>query len=341
MISPRFYAPTSAHLVAALLCSALLAEGCHPPATVRSKGAVAAKAQARPEMEPKTLSALQQAGIAVKRIACNGRVVWIPELNVLSKRAISDIAAREGLKLSPAQRKNARRVILGYMVRLVFQQLGTQNLGAMRLKGWSYTDAQGKEHPLLVFRSGVTTDAKAAGSCLRSLLGAGGVKHIVNLYGGHFPLHEFIRAEKEVARELGATHFDLATTGTHWRKLIKRPESYQRNREKVMQTVATLIRDKILRPGGRVPRGNVYFHCGGGMHRSGMIFGILRRCINGDDMKLIEEEYKRHTAYQNEKRPGGYEALNVRFIREFDCSLLEGSRAPRKSAAATPLPRSR
>lgn len=285
-------------------------------------------------MREDTLSTLKEAGIPVKRITCNGRVVWISELGTLSKRAIADIVERQGVQFTPAQRKHSERVILGYLVRLVFQQLGTQNLGAMRLKGWSYLDKAGNKHPLLVFRSGVTTDASAPGSCLRSLLGAGDVKHIVNLYGGHFPLHEFIKAEKVVARQLGATHFDVAASGNRWRKLIKKPQDYQKNRAQAMQMVASLIRDKILRPGGKKPTGNIYFHCGGGMHRSGMIFGILRRCINGDDMKLIEDEYKQHTAFRSLKEPGGYEALNVRFIREFDCSLLGASHASKKAAAA-------
>jgi len=314
----------------------VLLAGCHPPPSACDVGSPKVALEAKPAIQAKTLRALEQAGIPKMRIHCNGRVVWIPELSVLSKRAIDDIATREGMTFSAKQRKGAVRVILGYMVRLVFQQLGTQNLGAMRLKGWTYKDATGKERPLLVFRSGVTTDALASGSCLRSLLGPGGVKHIINLYGGHFPLHEFIRAEKQVAEKLGATHFDIAASGNRWRKLIKTPVTYQRNRHQAMQMVATLIRDKILQPGGRAPRGNVYFHCGGGMHRSGMIFGILRRCINRDPMTLIEDEYKRHTAYRSDKEPGGYEALNIRFIREFDCSLLRGDRPKKKEASVTP-----
>ena len=90
-----------------------------------------------------------------------------------------------------------------------------------------------------------------------------------------------------------------------------------------MKQVAKAIRTRILHPQGNgAPAGNVYFHCGGGMHRSGMIFGILRRCINNDPMDVIEAEYKRHTAYRSPEKPGGFEPLNLRFIREFDCGLL-------------------
>ena len=65
------------------------------------------------------------------------------------------------------------------------------------------------------------------------------------------------------------------------------------------------------------------YHSSGGMHRSGMLFGVLRRCVNGDSMAQIEREYRRHVAYSSEQQPGGFESLNLRFIREFDCRLLK------------------
>jgi hypothetical protein len=40
-------------------------------------------------------------------------------------------------------------------------------------------------------------------------------------------------------------------------------------------------------------------------------------------METVEKTYKRHTAYRSEAEPGGYEPLNLRFIREFDCELLK------------------
>lgn len=272
---------------------------------------------------PLTLAELRRAGLRAEQIRCNGRVIWFPQLHHLAKQAAAELARREGRPLPKAQHKKNTRVLLGYMVRLVFQVVGTQNLGAMQLRGLSYKDAQGQEHPLLIFRSGVTTDVTRPASCLRSLLTAGQVRHVVNLYGGTFPLHEFIRAERRLCKKLGATHHDSAADERiEWRKLIKTEASYGKNRELAMKRVAKLITERILRPEGKPPRGNIYIHCGGGMHRSGMVFGILRRCVNGADMKTVEREYKRHVAYRSPAQPGGYEALNVRFIREFDCKLL-------------------
>jgi hypothetical protein len=273
--------------------------------------------------DPMTIAELKKAGLHAEQIRCNGKVMWFPKLHHLAKQAAAELAQREKRTLDRAQHKRNTRVLLGYMVRLIFQVVGTQNLGAMQLRGMSYTDAQGQEHPLLVFRSGVTTDVTRKASCLRSLLTAGQVRHVVNLYGGTFPLHEFIRAERKLCKRLGATHHDSAANERiEWRGLIKTPSRYAKNRDKAMKRVAVLINQRVLRPGGKAPRGNIYIHCGGGMHRSGMVFGILRRCINGDDMTRVEHEYKRHVAYRSAKEPGGYEPLNVRFIREFDCKLL-------------------
>ncbi|PIE17577.1 MAG: hypothetical protein CSA65_08505 [Proteobacteria bacterium] len=273
--------------------------------------------------DPLTIAELRKGGLHAERIRCNGRVLWVPQLHRLAKEAAAELARRERRPLSKAQHKKNTRVVLGYLVRLVFQVMDTQNLGAMQLRGRSYKDARGQEHPLLIFRSGVTTDVTRKASCLHSLLTAGRVRHVVNLYGGTFPLHEFIRAERQLCEKLGATHHDdAADKRVEWRKLIKTEASYEKNRLLAMKRVAKLINQHILRPHGKPPRGNIYIHCGGGMHRSGMVFGVLRRCINGAEMSRVEREYKRHVAYRSPQRPGGYEALNVRFIREFDCKLL-------------------
>ena len=90
-----------------------------------------------------------------------------------------------------------------------------------------------------------------------------------------------------------------------------------------MNTVAKMIRNQVLKPSGQAPQGNLYLHCVGGMHRTGIVFGILQRCINGSTMDEVEEIYRKHTAYVSESDPRGYEPLNLRFIAAFDCSLLK------------------
>lgn len=275
--------------------------------------------------DPESRSVLLAASIDPDKINCNADVIWIAGLRSYAKQAKEELAKLWSISPPDEKDEAANRIIMGFVVRMLFERAKTQNLGVAPLKGRFYLDADGRRHPLLMFRSGVTTDATAPNSCLRTLIRHGGVKHVLNLYGGDFPLHDFIRAESRVTKELGATHFDFAQSGDpgkRWRSLIRSPDSYEKNRIWAMKEVAKLIRSQIFQPGGNTPHGNVYFHCGGGMHRSGMIFGVLRRCINKDPMDLIEREYKRHTAYKSPEKPGGFEALNLRFIREFDCSLL-------------------
>ena len=84
---------------------------------------------------------------------------------------------------------------------------------------------------------------------------------------------------------------------------------------------ATIIKD-ILRPEGASPRGNILLHCASGMHRTGMLFGIIRRAICNDPMPSIRENYLRHVRFISEAEPGGFEPLNLRFIEEFDISMI-------------------
>ena len=198
-------------------------------------------------------------------------------------------------------------------MRLYFEQARPDNLGAVRLKGRTYRDGQGKERPLLVFRSGLTLqEGGGASACFRSLTGVAGVKHVINLYAGKFPFHDLIDQERAQAKSQGVEYFDLREHGDlGWRGLVEEEQQYEQNRGEAQRRVAKLIREQLLRPGGAAPRGNLYFHCAGGMHRSGMLFGVLRRCIKG---------------YISESEPGGFEPLNLRFIREFDCSLIKAKK---------------
>jgi hypothetical protein len=238
-------------------------------------------------------------------------------------------------KLEGKARKRAIHHALGYLVRSYFDQAAPHNLGAVVLKGHTYTDARGKEYPLLLFRSAVTTQAVGKCPCFESLIRAGRVRHVINLYGGTFPFRDLIEEERRLARQLGVTYLDAASSPRLlYRRLVERPEDYERNKRQAMENLAFLIRDHLLAPGGAPPKGNLYIHCGGGMHRSGMLFGVVRRCINGDPMDRIEAEYRRHSGYVSEKNPGGYEALNVRFIREFDCELLKRRQAPEQAQQA-------
>ena len=67
------------------------------------------------------------------------------------------------------------------------------------------------------------------------------------------------------------------------------------------------------------------------MHRTGMVIGVIRRFLNpGDTLEAILADYRRHVDYRDDANPGGREALNERFIAEFDLTLL---RKPDAAAA--------
>ncbi len=270
-------------------------------------------------LDAPTRATLNSAGIDHRALRCNSDVSWKPDLWKRSKGAAVQIAALYGGGADKATRRKAARVVLGEFVRLSFELLAPHNLGVIALRGHQGPGGE----PMLVYRSGVMTDLTRSGSCLRTLLGAGGVKHVVNLYAGRFPLHSFIEDEAKIARQVGVSHHSEPRAAKSWRELIHDEKHYLANRGAAMEQVAALIHKTILQPQGVAPKGNILLHCGGGMHRTGMVYGVLRRCINGEAMPVIEADYKAHTAYTDAKRVGGYEPLNLRFIADFDCSLLQ------------------
>ena len=159
------------------------------------------------------------------------------------------------------------------------------------------------------------------------LLEHGGVKHVNNIYAGHFPLHDLIREEARVAaaQQGGVSYVDekQRRAPRKWRKMIEDEAHYEGNKAKAMALCAKQIRG-ILNPGGKAPEGNILLHCAGGMHRTGMLVGIIRRFLRKEDsLEAIIADYRRHVDYRDAAHPGGAEALNERFIEEFDLSLLE------------------
>jgi hypothetical protein len=306
-------------------CVALFAllSACRP--TGDSKTPRQAKQQPRPSSKPKLRisplphAALLTAGIEADKLRCNSAVMWRKEIRPLATRAATELAKKWKLQASEADIHGGMRIVIGYLVRFLYQVAQPQNLGALALRGLGYLE-DGKKKPLVIYRSGVMTDAENAASCFQDLLRVGGVRHVVNLYSGHMPFYQFIDKEAAVARRMNASHKNVRA---RWRELVKRPADFDKNKEAAMKVIGRIINEEILRPGGKAPRGNVYFHCGGGMHRSGMVYGILQRCINGAPKAEVERDYKRHTGYVSAAEKGGFEALNLRFIEEFDCALLQ------------------
>lgn len=221
-----------------------------------------------------------------------------------------------GYEPNDKQRGKAKHGLIGFLVRQLFEIRGDNNIGAVVLDGF--------ERPLVLFRGSTMVGVEEQNSAFRNLIEKGNVTNVVNIYAGSFPLHDLIAKEVEVCREYGVVHHDerKQVPLRQWRKLIDDEALFLENKAKAEESVAEVIKD-IVMPGGEAPEGNIFLHCGGGMHRTGMIVGIIRRYFNNDSMEAIKADYQRHVAWKSDEDPGGYEELNLRFIEEFDLSVLD------------------
>ena len=95
------------------------------------------------------------------------------------------------------------------------------------------------------------------------------------------------------------------------------------SKKKIKRNAMILCARQVVEILRSCKKGNVLVHCAGGMHRTGMIVGIIRRYVNHDEDHVIVEDYKRHVAYESEEHKGGYEESNVSFIRDFDLDILD------------------
>ncbi|MBU1900440.1 hypothetical protein KKB55_22075, partial [Myxococcota bacterium] len=193
-------------------------------------------------LRPKAESALKAAGLNPRGWGCNSGVLYGEGFWTQSKAAADRIGAAWGVEVDKDKQRAAARIILGYLVRVNFEAFGGDNLGVMALKGHARPDGA----PLLIYRSGIFTDAGRPSSCLTGLLGEGGVKHVINLYTGDFPLHDFIAREAAQTQAAGGAHYNamdhVDLSKPSWRELVGDEAHYEANREAAMREVAGLIK---------------------------------------------------------------------------------------------------
>jgi hypothetical protein len=311
----------------ALLLLAILTTAC------TSSARPAPTAVARPQLPaPVDGALLARAGIDRAHLRCNSENRFGSDLRADSVKGSEDLIAAMGAAApsDPAARaelqERLRSLLFWRMVRAVLIEGNNNNLGAIPLAGHTWIDGTGAVRPVVVFRSGITPAPAADGSCFRSLLEDGHVRHVVNLFDGKIPVADLIEGERTAAVAHGASYVyatdDAGTGYGRWRDALKEHYDDPAQRDQAFRAIARLVREQILFPGGAAPRGNVHLHCGGGMHRSGIIAGIIERCVNHAPMEQVLAHYRFHVAYQDEARPGGYEAGNEQVLRDFDCALL-------------------
>jgi hypothetical protein len=279
------------------------------------------------------------------RLACNQDNRWAPGLMDDKRRFAQAMATQIEPYLRPnmsesdgeALQETLNDLARNWMIRTVLVHGNLNNLGAAMIPQVTWRDEAGQDQPLVIFHSGVTPAPADESSCFRSLVSEAGVRHVINLYDAELPLQDLLDAEERVAQEMGATYTNAATVEDYrgWRSVVGDAEAEPEARQRAMEAVAQLIREQVLQPQGQPLRGHVYFHCGGGMHRSATIFGVMRRCLAGEDLDTIRADVQRHSSYISDSQPGGYEPPIMDFVRDFDCSLLQLA-APAETEQTTP-----
>ncbi len=258
---------------------------------------------------------------------CNTRRSWVEGLSQEASAGADDVLSeldRAGVTVPEEKRAPLRKAVEGRLFWRTVRTLivhGAQNNGAM-IELESVRTRDGR--PLKVYRTGMTPLPADKGSCFRSLVEQAGVRHVVNLYAGPMATGDLEKAERAVVDESGGSYFlarDADAELRMWRDLL-REEPSPEDLASASATVARILNEHVLRPGGQAPRGHAHIHCGGGMHRTGMAMGLLDRCVNGAPTEKIVADYKRHVGWTSPEHPGGYEQGNVDFVLAFDCGLL-------------------
>lgn len=309
-----------------MLCAVSLAACASTPPSRLAAGPIDPHDQG---LLPEYEAAMRAAGVEPRSIQCNGRQTWSSTVGPDAETGTHDILhAIEGhagatlpAKETPereAMEREVEEMLRWRLIRMILLGGNYNNLGAVPVQGLT-TDSGA---PVILYRTGITPDPAGEGSCFKSLVDDGGVLHAVNLYAGAIPTRDLDDAERRTVEAAGGSYFLGRTVdpgSASWRSAMRKDPSKTRE---AMETVARIINENVLRPGGGKPKGNVLVHCGGGMHRTGMVVGVVQRCINGVAPEVIERQYKLHTAYRGSQDTGGYEAENIEFVQEFDCSLL-------------------
>ena len=294
-------------------------------ACASARNAEPAPAARRTDLSAAEHAALASAGVDPSAIRCNSDATWSTTLRADAKAAAAEILGAltsAGVVFDAAQAEAARKAATDIVFwRLVLAGLidaNHNNLGVVALRGLQTADGR----PLVLFRTAFTPDPDAPNSCAQSLVHAGGVRHAVNLYAGPMPTLALEAAERRALQAVQGSYRSArdADAQMQWREDLRASETPETQR-KAMLAVAQTLRE-LLYPLGGLPKGHLWVHCGGGMHRTGMVVGILERCVNGASMDEVAQSFQRHVAWHSPQDPGGFERANLDFIAAFDCSLL-------------------
>ncbi len=268
--------------------------------------------------------------------ACRDVTAWHPALreaaDAAAVAALARVQARTGdlaAETRTALQRDLRHDLMWHIVRGLLLGANLHNHGVVDLPGVQTANGDA----LRLHRTGFTPAPGAAGSCVRALIEHGGVRHIVNLYAGPMPTSDLDAAERAAIAAVGGSYYTARddASAQSWREDLHDDAAFAA----AEAAVARLIRRAVLRPGGELPRGALHIHCGGGMHRTGMVVGVLQRCLGGANDATVESAYRHHVGWQSDAEPGGFERGNLDFIQRFRCELLRSDAPTQAPADAT------
>lgn len=167
-----------------------------------------------------------------------------------------------------------------------------------------------------------SVDRKQA--CLEALVNDNGVNRIVNYDELDWAsARQLGEEEKEILLNANpnAQYIHYTDTyperGTFQHKFKKgkgdTPEAKKKN---IFDQVATIIKTV---QGSSQSDGNVFIHCYGGVHRTGVVFGVIQKCFNKVAIASILDEYRCHAGYVEGKNNGGVFEDNIVLLNEFPC----------------------
>ncbi|MEC8460871.1 MAG: hypothetical protein VXY77_01545 [Pseudomonadota bacterium] len=70
-------------------------------------------------------------------------------------------------------------------------------------------------------------------------------------------------------------------------------------------------------------QGSVHLHCYQGMHETGVIFGVLQKCIQHAPDQEVIATYHRYTAYRDKLHAGFSSNRNIQTILAYPCERIQ------------------
>jgi hypothetical protein len=173
------------------------------------------------------------------------------------------------------------------------------NMGAQT---FSYN---GKPHE--IYRSALLGNNKL---CLSALIQNENLKNIIYLYSGDYVNEEKIPYIEEASlyKSGGNTYIRILNFSDEF-KSDKEREQLENRVSDVIKTILTL-------------KGPTLIHCVGGWHRTGIVYGVLEKCIQKKPIDKVILNYKKHVGFFSKKQPGVFKQTNVDFLNHFNCSKL-------------------